>query len=204
MARSLIFITGAPQTGKSHAGLLLAEEIGGDVFALSDILKAMTHEHFGIQGIPSGFFEKVKDLPNPMFDGLTPRAAYIWYSESVIKPTYGSDALGQWAVERLMRNLELQRPTIITGVGFEEEVRPLVSIARPENSIAIAIVSDQSKTIGDSRKPIDFAAMGVEQVSIWNCFSPSYNARVLDHAPTIAAGSKKTGNLVSSETSPSL
>lgn len=174
---SLILISGPARSGKSLAGSILAERLGADCFALSDILKDMTHKHFGVDVGVSGF-ERVKDIPVPEFDFKTPREAYIWFSEDILKPCYGEHALGSWALSRVKDNLEVDRPSIVTGVGFKEEVAPLIDAVGKDKTYLITVECSPLQTVTDSRSVLRCEEFGVSGVTIPNCFTPAYFDRI--------------------------
>ena len=83
----LVLISGPPRSGKNRLGNDLSGILDADHFALSDALKRMTHAHYGLDPELDVFhFEDRKDAPAKEFGGLTPRAAYIHFSESILKP----------------------------------------------------------------------------------------------------------------------
>ncbi len=152
----LILISGAPRTGKNRAGSMLATEFNGDHFALSDFLKIETHKFHGLGNANDIFhFENRKDVPCWEFGGKTPRQAYIDYSEAILKPKYGQGYLGELAEDRLECNIESNIVSIVSGVGFIEEVRPLIAMAGPSGTFHVRIVDSgpSSQTLTIAGKP---------------------------------------------------
>ncbi|MCY4183798.1 MAG: hypothetical protein OXC82_05775 [Rhodobacteraceae bacterium] len=166
----LFLISGLPRTGKNRAGAILSNHFNGDHFALSDILKKETHKYYGLSADLSVFhFEDNKDVPNEAFDGLTPREAYINYSETIIKPKFGKSHLGELVLKRVMDNKNKQKPSIISGVGFIEEVLPLINCAGQEHTIHLIITRDdyqQPKQLVDSRQTLNLKIEGVAELTI--------------------------------------
>lgn len=163
----LVLISGPPRVGKSRAGTCLSQRLGADHFALSDLLKRLTHEHFELDlSLAPHHFEEHKDQPRQEFGGLTPREAYIMYSETVLKPRHGNDHLGQCARQRVAGNRESKAVSVVSGVGFLEEISPLVEEADARHTLHIRVQSTRETTAGDSRETLELAKMGIEEVEM--------------------------------------
>ncbi len=177
----LFLISGLPRTGKNRAGAILSNHFNGDHFALSDILKKETHKYYGLSEDLSIFhFENNKDVPNEAFDGLTPREAYINYSETIIKPKFGKSHLGELVLKRVMNNKNKRKPSIISGVGFIEEVLPLINCAGPERTIHLIITREgyQQSHLVDSRQTLSLKGKGVAELTIGPADEVDFIARV--------------------------
>jgi len=135
-----------------------------DHFALSDQLKSLTHEHYGLEGsLDCMHFEDRKDSPCPEFGGLTPRQAYIHYSEDILKPKFGRDRLGKLALPRIRKNMEAPRITLLSGVGFIDEVNPAIQLVGPARSLHLKVRGTAGgRGIRDSRQPLDLSRLGVQ------------------------------------------
>ena len=98
----IIFLNGPPRSGKDYAGNFLKDEMPHAFVAkFAAILKERVHTIYGLEcelGLvrPHDFFEDYKDEPLDEFEGLTPRAAYIGFSERYIKPMHGDKQFGIW------------------------------------------------------------------------------------------------------------
>ena len=160
---ALILISGPPRAGKSRFGKYLSGWLGADHFALSDKLKQMTHSHYGIGDCSVMEFEDCKDEPRREFNGRTPRQAYIEFSENTLKPRMGTDWLGKVACDRVAGNLSDGVVSVISGVGFIDEVRPLILCAGAERCLHIHVlpVSTMTRNVTDSRERLDLEALGV-------------------------------------------
>ncbi|MCY4006795.1 MAG: hypothetical protein OXE84_08250 [Rhodobacteraceae bacterium] len=165
----LVLISGPPRAGKSRAGTCLSDKLDADHFALSNLLKQMTHDHFdlGKDCLPLAF-ESCKDKPLPEFGGLTPRDAYIMYSETILKPRHGSGCLGQEGKKRVKSNLSRGRISVVSGVGFIDEVRPLINAVGGEYALHIRITGQRAMHLEDSREYLDLAAFGLTEVETEN------------------------------------
>ena len=167
----LILVSGPPRAGKNRAGNCLKGWLDGDHFALSNNLKRMTHDHYGLgTNLPPLHFEDMKDLPAPQFGGLTPRQAYIRFSEEIMKPRFGSGYLGVVAGRRVVSNRDIGRVSIVSGVGFADEVMPMVKAAEPRCTLHIQVEAATARagSMSDSRKVLDLANLGVDTVRLVN------------------------------------
>ena len=168
---SLILISGPARAGKNRAGTCISEWLQGDHFALSNMLKRMTHAHYGMgTELPPLHFEDVKDLPAPQFGGLSPRQAYIRFSEGIMKPKYGGDYLGRVAATRVAANKSRGRVSIVSGVGFRDEVAPMVAAAGAPDTLHVRIkpIRNGAPGTADSRRSIGLASMGVDSIDLVN------------------------------------
>lgn len=180
----LILISGRPRSGKNRAGEYLGELLGAehsDHFALSDALKRMTHEHYGL-GTNLGVFhfEDRKDAACSEFGGLTPRNAYIEYSENVLKPRFGESHLGELALRRVEANRKAGRITLLSGVGFLDEVLAIVNAVGSERTLHLMMSRPDSRKFGisDSREELDLTPYGVKTVSVVNDLSSGFLSQV--------------------------
>ena len=166
---ALILLSGPPRAGKNRAGACLQDWLNGDHFALSNALKRMTHDHYGLgSNIPPLHFEDVKDLPAPQFGGLTPRQAYIRFSEEIMKPRFGDGYLGLIGGKRVTGNRRRGKVTIVSGVGFFDEVMPLIDAAGCTQTLHIRVKPAGRPVRSDSRKPLDLSSIGVDSVELVN------------------------------------
>ena len=170
----LVLISGPPRSGKNRTGEYLGELLGAehsDHFALSDALKRMAHAHYGL-GAETGVFhfEDRKDEPCNEFGGLTPRDAYIQYSENVLKPAFGRSHLGDIALRRVVSNRDEGRTTMLSGVGFLDEVLAIVTAVGSEKTLHLKLSRPDSShsAVTDSREALDLTSYGVKTVSIVN------------------------------------
>ena len=182
----LILISGPPRSGKSRAGVCLAEWLDADHFALSNMLKRLTHDHFGLGTVLSPLhFEAYKDKPMRQFGGLTPRDAYIMYSETIMKPTHGNSYLGQVGKRRIKSNHENGRISVVSGVGFVDEIRPLIDAVGGLNSLHIKINPVNAKLFEDSREPLDLSHLSVTEIEVENRGCNELLASIQQHLPSI-------------------
>lgn len=163
----LVLISGPPRAGKNRAGACLQEHYGGDHFSLSRTLKLLTHAHYDIDPAATEFhFEQVKDDPRAEFGGLTPRQAYIDYSERILKPRHGAGHLGHLSCDRLRRNSRRNCLSIVSGVGFLAEVTPLIMSVGTTRSLHLRLAHPQGLMAEDSRESLDLYDLGVRTMDL--------------------------------------
>jgi hypothetical protein len=87
----IVLLNGPPGSGKDTLGNHAADYIPyANTYKFAEAVKLGTHALYGMPGLPRDWFETTKEIPQACFDGLTPRQAYIHYSEKVVKPIFGS------------------------------------------------------------------------------------------------------------------
>ncbi len=182
----LVLISGPPRSGKNRAGICLAERLKADHFALSNMLKRLTHDHFGLgPDRPPLAFEDRKDMPMREFGGLSPREAYIMYSETILKPQRGSDCLGQAGKKRVAANRAKERVSVVSGVGFLEEIMPVIDAVGSPLALHIRIAPVRDAQVEDSRENLDLASLGVTEIQIENRGCRSFLASLQRRLPQV-------------------
>lgn len=95
-----------------------------------------------------------KEVAMEKYDGLSPRQVLIEVSEDVIKPYYGEDYFGQYAVGRIKKFEEASaypdRIVVFSDSGFVEEAKPIVDYLG-EDCIVFHIGREGCTFEGDSR-----------------------------------------------------
>ena len=151
----VIFLNAPPRAGKDSFCELICEIAPkAKRFAFADSLKRDTHQHFGLDRVDPHQFENVKDEPNSLFrlngDAISPRQAYIFYSEEIIKPQYGLEYFGK----RLMGEMA-QEPEdtvfVITDSGFLPEAEPIIEHYGINNCLLVHINRYNCHFTNDSR-----------------------------------------------------
>ena len=164
----IILINGAPRSGKDSAGRLMSEDLPGRwiVTKFATEVKERCHAAYGLADedgpYVDNYFEHCKDEPRLTFMGLTPRQAYIHFSETYMKAVHGEEVFGKMLVRRLL-HIRAQfipeyryRPGfIITDSGFAAETRPLVEEFGADAITLIRLHRPGYTFEGDSRSLID-------------------------------------------------
>lgn len=172
MDKKFVLLNGPKRSGKDTVGKLIGQALNRDhyrsqifddpildnppvaVFSIADDLKELTHEIFGL---PYGadHYEKVKDEVSDDFitahGPISPRAAYIYVSENIMKPLFGEDVFS----ERYIRKCEMQYPksrmVVNTSLGFQAELVALARMVSPQNIMVIRVHREGYDFTGDSR-----------------------------------------------------
>ena len=184
MAIKTIILNGPPGSGKDVLGEALAKSIGADVKRFKDVLYSQTASFFGVPEktlVSLATNRDTKEMPHPLFNGLSPREALIYVSEEVIKPIEGASYFGDRLVE------DLEGITVITDGGFDEEVVPVVE--KSDYTLIVQLRREGYTFDGDSRSYISHY---ITSIPGYNCDIMEFdNKGHLDHV------TKRLGYLVS-------
>lgn len=166
----IIFLNGPPSSGKDTAGQIIENLVAGaKQTKFAKELKLRTHAAYGLFGpdggpLPHDYFEKVKDIHNEKFLGLTPRRAYIHMSETYFKPVHGNGIFGRLVLPELIEFDSQGCPAVaITDSGFLCEARPVIHQFGQENCYLVNLVRRGTSFNGDSRDWLCAMDMGLAQ-----------------------------------------
>ncbi len=181
----VVLVNGPPRSGKDTVGDILCRHGSGrrliQKFAME--VKERTHAAFRIvdvtgRAVPYDFFENQKEVPLDCFLGLSPRQAYIEFSERFYKPLFGEQVFGRLLARRLELTLlaaskqkgfrHVPDAFTITDSGFAEEAVPIVQMFDAENCVLIRVHREGCNFDGDSRSYIDLSSLGVKTVDVEN------------------------------------
>lgn len=181
----IVFVNGPPRAGKDTVGEILCRHGAGrrliQKFAFE--VKERTHAAFRIvdetgRPVPHDYFEQQKEVPLDCFLGLTPRQAYIAFSEQFMKPIFGEKIFGSLLAKRLELTLlaaqqkkgfrHVPDAFTITDSGFMPEALPIVEMFDPEHCTLIRVHRRGCDFSNDSRGYIDLAQFGVKCIDIEN------------------------------------
>jgi len=164
----VVLFNGPPGAGKDTAAkLLMPHLMNATVEKFARTVKEGCHGLFGItnstgQVVHHDHFEPIKNKPNREFMGMSPREAYIWYSEEVMKPKFGNDVFGRLTAERM--SVVDSRLYLITDSGFIEEAMTLVNRFGVSNVILVQLHRVGHTFEGDSRSYIKLPEIGANYV----------------------------------------
>ena len=177
----IVFVNGPPRSGKDEVGKLFAGYSSGVMVPIkfAEELKVRCHGAYGIVdqlGVPefASYFERCKDEPRDEFEGLTPRQAYIHFSEDYIKPIHGKGTFGRWLIRCMNEKIQTCRHGkyidgfVVTDSGFESETVPVIKHFGASTCTLIQVTRDGCTYEGDSRSRIDLREYGVEQIDVYN------------------------------------
>lgn len=163
----IILFNGPPRSGKDTATRFALDYFGKRAVHLrfAAPLKDAVHGLFGMPGIMVEHFDEVKEIPQELFFGMSPREAYIWFSENAVKPKFGKTFFAKVMVNRI-RTISYPNTIIISDCGFFEEVDELIKAFGKENIAIIYLKRDGTNFKGDSRNYVTH--VDCEQYAITN------------------------------------
>jgi len=172
MSPKIILVNGPPRAGKDTA----QEAVQNSTRCkFAQAVKEGAHAAFGLdpREYPMDVFEAVKDEPNVLFFGKTPREAYIAYSEMFMKPFTGDQQvfgklLARWIDNWVENNPDINRPFIVTDSGFRDEAVALVEEFGAGNIKLIRVHREGCNFDNDSRSYIKLDDLGVEEEDVVN------------------------------------
>lgn len=202
----VILLNGPPESGKDTAAEMLKDELGWPAWVekFARPVKEGCHGLFGIvdevgRVLRHDAFEKVKNEPNYEFMGMSPRQAYIWYSEEVMKPKFGQAIFGNMAVINMLKKLNEFRESVRRGVvvdstpyflisdsGFQSETDPVVTAFGACNVLLIRLYRDGKTFASDSRSYIEPPM--VRKVDVVNCGTGDFKKKLSDVVAAWEAG----------------
>lgn len=152
--KKIILFNGPPRSGKDTATGFALEYLGcrGVQYRFAAPLKDAIHGLFGMPSILLEHFDAVKDEPNEKLFGMTPRNAYIWLSEEVVKPKFGKDFFTRVAINAIKSMGD--NIIVISDCGFAEEAEGLIKEFGAENIIIVRLHRRGTSFANDSRNYI--------------------------------------------------
>lgn len=155
-ALKIVLFNGPPRSGKDTATQLALHYLGerGFFCRFAGPLKDAVHALFGLSRIQQEHFDSIKDKASPQFFGMSPREAYIWMSELLVKPKFGNDFFANVAVntiKSLQCQTENNRVVVISDLGFNEEADTLVKAFGWDNVAIIHMKREGTSFNNDSR-----------------------------------------------------
>lgn len=165
-----VLLNGPPRSGKTTAAKMLQTILGEDrcdVIGYSYHLKRMVHAIYGLPpDTDPDAFDAVKDTSNPIFFGMSPRQAYIMWSEKAAKVFHGDDFFGKM----LLRAAEATGKEffMVPDSGFRKEAEVLIDAVDPKNILLVHLRRHGCTFEGDSRNFIKLKDLGVLEWEVWN------------------------------------
>lgn len=188
MSPKIILVNGPPRAGKDTAQEAVPDSVR---CKFARAVKEGCHAAFGLdpKEYPMDVFEAVKEEPNVLFFGKSPREAYIAYSEMFMKPFTGDQQVFGKMLVRWIKEYKHYKtftsateaathhaagypvgttPFIVTDSGFRDEAVSLVEAFGAENIKLIRVHREGCNFDNDSRSYIDLADLGVEEEDVVN------------------------------------
>jgi hypothetical protein len=189
MSKAILF-NGPPGCGKDTAVRHLHRFFKADRVLLpveprkfATHVKEGTHATLGLfdgfgRPLPHDAFELVKNEPRDEFAGMTPRQAYIWFSEEVMKPKFGKGIFGEIEARKIAH--EGHSLYLFSDSGFAEEAREIVKVLGCRNVFLVNIVRPGHTFEGDSRDYIRSADIGISPENHYAVSNSSTESGFLD------------------------
>jgi len=153
-----------------------------DIVGFSHELKELTYRAWG-HDLPHDAFEDHKSEGMAAFDGMTPREAYIDFSENVMKPRFGQGVFGRLFVRRLahLKKLGDERVIVVPDSGFVPEAEEVVDAFGADDVLLVKIDAHRRGCTyaGDSRSYI--ALPGVQTITVENNRAGTIGKAVFQH-----------------------
>jgi hypothetical protein len=151
-APMIILFNAPPRAGKDTV-LEMMSGLPYEHMKFAGPLYKMVQSMFGLtDSFWDDLYENFKEVPSDFLNGMTPREAMIWGSESVIKPKFGKEHFGVVAKRSIAIHMSEGRPYFaFSDSGFSEEAGVLVSEYGAENVFLVRIKRPGYDFSNDSR-----------------------------------------------------
>jgi hypothetical protein len=155
MNKKVIFLNGPKGAGKDTAAKLIKE---ADLPPSTNLkfaspIKKATHVAYELRNpFEENKYETNKDVPNENFLGLTPREAYIDFSEGYFKVLHGEDVFGRMLARKIDK--KVYELITVSDCGFLHEIQPVIDLVGKENCFLFRIHRPGSSFSEDSREYI--------------------------------------------------
>lgn len=179
MTYNVVVLNGPPESGKDTVcdfmhDHIIDRNINKRIMQakFSEPLKVGIHALFGIldeygEVAKHDAFEDVKETPQEKFFGMTPREAYIWGSEEVMKPRFGNFVFGQIMANKLQwffdtdfaDDYNTSPLLVISDCGFKEEVEFLASVVPLKQILRIRLFRTGKTFQNDSRSWFEYEGL---------------------------------------------
>jgi len=165
----IIVLCGPPKSGKdTFAGWIDSYKRKQEPHAsivhvrLGLPLREITHALFGVPGSVMQF-EHTKDAPSAYFNGMTPREAYIWVDNAIVRPTFGNSHYAKITLRRLT-NVHEDTLMVINGPRDHEDTQPFIDEYGKDNVLVLNLHQEGTTWEGDSRSylPLNLVPMMVD------------------------------------------
>lgn len=181
----IIVLSAPPQAGKdTSARFLMSCARNGEYIKPSAPFKKLVHNHYGLFGITPTFYEGIKDVPRPEFNGRSAREAYIDFFENYLKKRFGPDVIVKPTVQRLKDiKVAAEKPdmVVIDGSTMEEfSYLKSAGVVRAMKVLRIHRPGRSFEGAGDSREFL--RNTGLEEFDIYNEGPASLNEQMQDFA----------------------
>jgi hypothetical protein len=165
----IILLNGPPRSGKSTCAQLLQAHFTPQRCAILGFtlhLKRMVHAIYGLAAdTDPEAFDGIKDTSNPLFMGLSPRQAYILWTDT-LKEKHGKEFFGRMFL-RVAEQYGVDI-VVVPDAGYTDEPAAVVERLGEENVLLARIDRHGTSFNGDTRTRLDLSSMGVAAVDVFN------------------------------------
>ena len=146
--KKIIVINGPPRSGKDTICQHLLEKTEcSEEIKFTKPVKEITHANAGLC-VLHDYFETVKDTPNEIFSGKTPREAYIETSEN-LREKHGQTHIAELFAEEIRKsNAEI---ILNSDIGFDFELNLLIEEFGNDSILLIKLERDGKSFQNDCR-----------------------------------------------------
>jgi hypothetical protein len=159
----ITLLNAPPRAGKDAVAMIMFESLPSIIpMKFAKRLKEAVHASLNLLGINGkplmhNFYECVKDDTDvPGFNGVSPRQAYIQFSEGYAKPLWGDTVFGEWLADDIqLLNRNVAHHVVISDSGFESEARVLIERYGADNINLVRIMRPGCDFSRDSRSYLE-------------------------------------------------
>jgi hypothetical protein len=150
MGQEIVLVNGPPRSGKDTLASELSRRLKYTPVKFASPLYNTVQAMFGLDpDLWAALYERYKEQPSPLLEGLSPRQAMIWVSEKIVKPTFGDSFYGRALYNRLVY-FNISR-AIVSDSGFQEEAGVLLHLLGKQAIRLIRLHRSGTSFHGDSR-----------------------------------------------------
>jgi hypothetical protein len=152
----LILLNGPAGSGKTTSAKILSMEFNIPFMHVAETLKTRTCGLFNTRH-EWRWYEDKKDEPLEDFLGLSPRQAYIFVSEEVLKKKFGQDIIGRLVATQVAHYFAFQVSNahlpvmVLDSFSFIDELRCLKVVTDIRNMLIIRLYRQKHTFENDSR-----------------------------------------------------
>lgn len=177
MALDVLLLNGPPRSGKDSIANLLEDMYEIPHYKFANELKHAVHRSYGLFTIPADYFEERKDQPCEELYGITPRQAYIQYSEHYAKPLHGDAIWGTILSQTISKEIKESNTKssndnqliVISDSGFLTEMISLIRNVNIRSIIHVHLFKEDCSFINDSRSYVEIPSKYLTGIDYTMC-----------------------------------
>ena len=151
--RRIILLNGCPGSGKDTVSDYLVKNYNYKTIAFKDLAFKSVYEHYGIskETYMSMYNTRaLKDIPNELLGGKTPRKAMQYVVEEVNKPVLGRDYLAKATIDIILK--DEYSDYVVSDFGLDEEEITVHYKLKHENYTVVYVDRDECDWSNDTRR----------------------------------------------------